>query len=56
MTIIPFLLSSDKDFRKIQQIIILTKAVNIIKQTISQIANLIMIAKKKQIVTNSLKN
>lgn len=48
MTTAPLLYFSDKDLKKIQQIVISIKTMDFIKHAIRTIANLALIAKKKQ--------
>lgn len=48
MTTAPLLYFSDKDVKKIQQIVISIKAMDFIRHAIRTIANLALMAKKKQ--------
>lgn len=56
MTTAPFLYFGNKDLKIIQQIVTFTKVANIAKQATSQIADLVMMVKKKQIAANNPKN
>ena len=49
MTTAPLLHSGDKNLEEIQQIVISTKAANLAKQAVKVIANLALMAKKKQL-------
>lgn len=49
ITTAPLLYSGNKDLEKIQQIVISTKAANMAKKATGQIANLLMMAKKKMV-------
>lgn len=52
MIIALFFYFSDKNLKGIQQIVISTKAANLIKHVVGAIINLTMIAKKKQLERN----
>lgn len=55
MTTAPFLHSSNKDIKEIQQIVISTELVNLAKHTVGAIANLTIIVKKKKLEKSKLK-